>query len=112
MSTVLPFRPRARPAPAPQYVLLTTLVDPNATLLEGDLVAFSMARRDGSFGDVMFGWWEGPTGRDGNGRFVKKGSPAEYYSMGWWKYCGQDLECGRFKIVGKVLAGRDNGERL
>jgi hypothetical protein len=88
------------------------LIDPHSPLEEGDLVALSIANRDGSFRDVMFGWWEGPTGRDGGGRFVKEGSADEYYSLGWFKYCARDVERGRFKIVGKVLTARDCGERL
>ena len=110
MTNVVPFR---QPAPAaPHYLLLTTLVDPNSPLEEGDLVAFRLTRQDGTLGDVLFWRWWGPTGRDGRGRFIKKGSLDEHYELDCMKYCVKDLNSGGLKILGKVLAARDYGERL
>ena len=109
MTTVVPFR---QPSPKPpSYLLLTTLVDPNAPLEEGDLVAFGWLNKNGHPGDVMFERWWGPTGRDEHGRFVKKGSARECYVLEGLKYCPADL-ASRFRYYGKVLMARDCGERL
>jgi hypothetical protein len=105
--TINPFRQLT--PPRPQYVVLTTLVDPNAPLKEGDLVAFCWARKDGTVGEVIFGRCWGPTGRDANGRFVRKGSRDEHYETEVGMYCAEDLSV---QILGKVLVAHDLGERL
>jgi hypothetical protein len=113
MTNVVSF-PRPEPE-TPHYLLLTTLIDPNSPLEEGDLVAVQWTTK-GVPGDVLFWRWWGPTGRDGNGRFVKKGSPDEYYELDGMKYCVKDFSRDRFgnwfKILGKVMLARDLGERL
>jgi hypothetical protein len=110
MTNVIPFR---QPSPKPQsYLLLTTLVNPKGPLEEGGLVAFGWPREDGTAGNVMFFCWWGPTGRDGNGRFVKKGSPEEHFATDGMRYCVNDLNRGRIKVLGKVVLARDDGERL
>lgn len=113
MTNVVPFRQPT--PPAPHYLLLTTLIDPNTDLREGDLVAVTWMK-NGAPGDVLFWRWWGPTGRDGDGRFVKKGSLDEHYELDGMKYCTKDLTVSRFgyefKILGKVVAAKDLGERL
>jgi hypothetical protein len=105
-SNVVPFRQPTQSAP--HYLLLTTLVDPNPPL-EGDLVAFYWPRKDGTPGEVLFWHWWGPTGRGEHGRFVKKGSPEEYYGLGCMKY---HPARDPIKILGRVMGARDDGGRL
>ena len=110
MTNIVPFR-QPTSAAAPHYLLLTTLVDPNTLLEEGDLVACCWTSKDGTHGDVLFWRWWGPTGRGDHGRFVKKGSPDEYYELDGLKYRAKEGDDG-FKILGKVLVAKDLGERL
>jgi hypothetical protein len=108
---VIPFR---RPAPAPaaaHYLFLNTIVVTSKGLEEGDLVAFCWAREDGTLGEVLFDFWEGPTGRDCKGRFVKKGSPEECCALGRRSYRPGDVG-GRLKILGAVAFSRWDGECL
>lgn len=104
-----------QPSPPAHYLLLTTLIDPNPALEEGDLVAFQWIQ-NGVPGTIMFSCWRGPTGGDGNGHFVKKGSPDEHFELDHLKYRVKDLGVSRhgyeFKILGKVLMARDDGARL
>jgi hypothetical protein len=104
MTNVVPF---ARPKPAPHYLLLTTLIDPSAPLQEGDVVACRFANGQ----SVLFWIWWGPTGRDVNGRFVKKGSPREASLVGFMKYTAQDIRDG-FTILGRVYAAHGPVERI
>jgi hypothetical protein len=102
-SNVIAFRqPRT---PAPQFLVVRALIDPNRPLEQGDLVALCWTRKDGTPGEVLFWRWWGPTGRDCHGRFVPKGSPRECYELDGMKYCIEDLNDGHFKILGKVLGG-------
>lgn len=100
--------------PAAPYLLLTTLIDPNTALQEGDLVAFCWTK-NGVPGDILFMRWWGPTGRGDHGRFVKRGSPDEYYSLEGLRYRPTDgisKRCDELRILGKVLVARDDGARL
>lgn len=107
--SVVPFRKRNE---APRtYLLLSTLIDPYSTLSEGDLVAVCWPRKDGTNGQVLFWRWWGATGRGDAGRFVKKGSPDEYYELDGLKYRPKSQD-GWFKILGKVVVAKDLGERL
>ena len=114
MTNVVPLR-QPTPSAAP-YLLLTTLIDPNTDLRKGDLVAVTWMK-NGAPGDVLFWRWWGPTGRDGKGRFVEKGSPDEHYETDGMKYCVKDLRPHGpgdivFKILGKIVTARDDGARL
>jgi hypothetical protein len=106
MTNVVPFRQPA--PPAKPYLLLTTLIDPYSPPERGDLVAF---RFDDSQ-TLLFGYWWGPTGRDGKGRFVKKGSPRETIRLDDLSYTVAHRGPAHVTILGKVLAAKDLGERL
>jgi hypothetical protein len=74
-ANVIPLR-RAKP-PARHCLVLTATIDPNVTLEERNLVAFCWVNEDVRTATQYSGDGGAPTGRDGNGRFVKKGSPDE-----------------------------------
>jgi len=101
MTNVVPFHKPAPPPKAPSYLLLTTMVDSDTPLEEGDLVAFQLNQNS----PVMFQYWWGPTGRDGAGRFIKKGSPDECYQLDGLKFSAKDCAKYGFKILGKVMPG-------
>jgi hypothetical protein len=88
MTNVVPFR-KANP-PSLHCFFLQTLVDPNTPLEEGDLVAGQFVPGK----EVMFSYWLGPTGRDCDGRFIKKGSPHEATRLDWMKYTEDSLRRG------------------
>jgi len=98
MSNVVPFRPPLK------YQVVTTLVDPNGPLKPGDIVAIQFINRDGKYGEVLFGKWYGPSGRDERGRFVRKGSPDETTETDFFNYTRPTI----FRILGKVFAGSSN----
>ncbi len=104
MSNVIAF-PETKPREAAKYFVTSALIEADAQLLQGDLVACCWLRKDGTYGDVMFWQWWGPTGRDGKGRFVKKGSPLECCEVGGMPFLLRDLGKGSFRILGKVLWG-------
>ena len=79
--------------------VVKVVIDETNDLEEGDLVAYQL------FGGTMFGHWDGPTGKDGNGRFVARGSKNECSTIGDLKYCQRDIDEGRVRIIGKVIGG-------
>ena len=95
---VVAFKRPEVPKPPPNEVFLTISardVPPEP----GDLVAwrFSDTKRPGVF---ILGIYEGPTGRDGNGRWVKKGSRDEHYALDGLLY-----RPGQVTILGVVARG-------
>ena len=95
---VIPFRMEK---PQPEALVLPILIDPNAKLEEGHLIACSFMESD----HVMIWTWYGPTGKDGNGRFVKKGDPRETFATDVFRYSQRNIDDGVFKVLGKVIAG-------
>ena len=89
MSNVVPFKSR------PRNLIVT--VDCSTPLEEGDLIAMQLSN-----GRALLVRWFGPTGRDWQGRFVKKGSAEECYETDFIKYCALDLARGHLKILGSV----------
>jgi len=94
----------------PRKIVTTVevIIDDTRPLEEGDLVAFTWPPgADGKTWPTMFGWWEGATGRDGNGRFAKRGSDDECCSLGFMRYTAKDVKSGRLRILGKVIYGME-----
>jgi hypothetical protein len=95
-ANVVPFK-----APASQaqksYLTMQVIIDETSSLQQGDLVAWQF--REGDI--VMLTHWWGPTGRDGNGRFVAKGSPEEHFSLDVMRYRPGD----GLRILGRVVCG-------
>ena len=74
MTNVVPFERPKRP-PVLGWLELGAFVDPNAKLEEGDLIACHFQNSN----EIMFWVWYGPTGRDCNGRFIRRGDPRETF---------------------------------
>ncbi len=68
-------------------------------------MAFQSVDKTGVGSDVAFGYWFGPSGRDCNGRFVKRGSELECAYLGPMKYTARDSQRG-LKILGAVCGAR------
>jgi hypothetical protein len=95
MTNILAFS--TRDAPLTGWKLSTYVVEPYRPLQPGELVAFQFSEGKG----VMFARWEGPSGRDDRGRFVRRGSSDEctYLDIGL-KF---RPEAGGLRILGRVI---------
>jgi hypothetical protein len=106
MSNVVPFPKRdhqshAKVTTSPVYIELETVINTSSPLEEGDLVAWHFGTEISGM-VVMFDYWFPPKGRECNGHFVAKGSPRECAYLGPMSYCLEDLQQGKFRILGKV----------
>jgi hypothetical protein len=91
---VIPLVPRRK---MPAVKLLTIMVKTNEPPEPGDLVAFHFENPK----SYLLGIFEGPTGRDHNGRFVNKGSPDECHAIDGLRYrLGEGVT-----VLGKVING-------
>jgi hypothetical protein len=83
--TVVAFPERVR-----RFQPMTAFIDTTTPLEDGDLVVWACweGKR------VRICVWGAPDGRDGNGRFVAKGSPYELAYLDGFKYCPKNLEDG------------------
>jgi hypothetical protein len=104
MSNVLPLQ---RPV---SYAVVTTIIDTTSPLQDGELVAFQLRNRDQTYGEVLFGHWEAPNGRDHSGHFVKRGSDQECAYVRGLRYSVADLRRGGLKILGSVFIGHLAGQ--
>ena len=94
-TNVIPLMPKPK---VPAVKLLTIMVKTDEPPEPGDLVAWTFGLCPKSF---LLGIYEGPTGRDGHGRFVKKGSPKEHSAIDALHYIpGRGVT-----ILGKVVNG-------
>jgi hypothetical protein len=78
-----------------------TIVDAKAEPTEGDLVAFCLGRGR----PVSFGVWRGWTGRDSNGRFVRRGSPNEAFVIDQILCTREGLADERVEVLGVIREG-------
>ncbi len=104
MDNIIPFQKRlgrSTEGRLKSCPVVTTVIDPDTPLREGDSVAFCWFREDGTPGEVMISRYWGPTGRDSKGRFVRAGSPEEEYALDHFAYRPGDDQ--PFRILGKVV---------
>jgi hypothetical protein len=85
------------------YWLATTLIDNTRPPEPGELVAYQFSF-EGKWGSVYFARWEGPTGRDENGKFIRKGSSEEYHALDTGLKYSADDDC--IRILGTVTDAR------
>jgi hypothetical protein len=87
-------------------MLSTVVIQQDHPLEFGEMVAFQFFSQSKNDWDqhLMFARWEGPTGRDERGRFVRKGAPNEHYALD----CGLKYRpsSGWIRILGKVIDSR------
>jgi hypothetical protein len=85
------------------YWLATTLIDNTRPPEPGELVAYQIFFKR-KWGSVLFARWKGPTGRDDDGKFIRKGSAEEYYLLDCGlKYQAHDAV---IRILGTVADAR------
>ncbi len=84
----------------PPFPTLLARILPDEELMVGCVVAYHFLPRRPS--RLLLGVWEGPTGRDGNGRFVPAGSKDECNRLSFFTYTQSDIDNGLVTIVGVV----------